>query len=91
MLRGGYAFEPAAAPEQVGRTSYFDNHRSVFSVGWGARFDDPLRFGLDGYLQLQWLHGRRHHKQTSEGALVDGNVDTGGFIPGGGVSASVRF
>lgn len=90
-VRGGYAFEPSPAPEQVGRTNYFDNHRSVFSVGWGARFDAPLAFGLDGYLQLQWLHDRRHHKQTAEGALVDGNVDTSGLVPGGGASVSVRF
>jgi hypothetical protein len=90
-LRGGYAFEPSPAPEQEGRTNYFDNHRSLFSIGWGARFEEPLSFGLDGYLQLQWLHDRRHHKQVGQGASVDGRVDTNGFVPGGGVSASVRF
>jgi long-subunit fatty acid transport protein len=85
LARGGYSFEPTPAPEQSGDTNYFDNHRSVFSVGYGMEFSDPMPpIGFDGFVQVQWLHARTHEKQGGE-------VDTGGFILAGGVSASVRF
>ncbi len=90
-LRGGYGFEPSPAPEQTGRESYFDNHRSVFSLGYGLRFTEPLGLSFDGFAQVQWLHARSHEKRTAEGALVDGVVDTSGVILAGGTSASVRF
>ncbi len=92
FVRGGYAFEPTPAPEQTGPTNYFDNHRSVFSVGYGIDMFGPLPpIGFDGFFQVQWLHARSHHKQIADGAPVDGEVDTGGYILGGGASASVRF
>jgi long-chain fatty acid transport protein len=91
-LRGGYSFEPSPAPEQRGRSNYFDNHRSVFSVGYGVAFDDPLpSFGFDGFAQLQLLHPRDHEKRVAEGALYDGVVATGGFVFSGGASATVKF
>lgn len=90
--RAGYAFEPTPAPEQVGPTNYFDNHRSVFSVGYGVTMTDPLPpIGFDGFIQLQWLHGRDHQKQLAQGALVDGLVETDGHILAGGASMTVRF
>ena len=92
LARAGYAFEPSPAPEQLGATNYFDNHRSQFSLGYGVRFADPLPpIGFDGFVQLQWLHARSHDKQIDEGALAEGTVDTSGFILAGGTSASVRF
>ena len=90
-IRGGYGFEPSPAPEQTGRTSYFDNHRSVFSLGYGIRFTEPLGLSFDGFAQLQWLHARSHDKSTADGAPLDGVVDTSGVILAGGTSASVRF
>jgi len=91
-LRGGYAFEPSPAPEQQGVTNYFDNHRSVFSLGFGVDLAEPLpTIAFDGFGQLQWLHGRSHDKQAAEGASQDGVVHTSGLILAGGSSATVRF
>ena len=90
-VRGGYAFEPSPVPEQTGRESYFDNHRSVFSLGYGLRFTEPLGFSFDGFAQVQWLHARSHEKSVADGATRDGVVDTSGVILAGGTSASVRF
>jgi long-chain fatty acid transport protein len=92
MARGGYGFEPTPWPEQKGLESYFGNHRSVFSLGFGVRMADPLPpLSFDGFAQLQWLHARRHEKSVEAGALLGGPVDTGGLILAGGTSASVRF
>jgi long-chain fatty acid transport protein len=91
-LRAGYAFEPSPAPEQKARSNYFDNHRSIFSAGWGLDFDDrraPLAF--DGFIQLQWMHDRDHEKQPAEGAFSSGVVQTRGLILAGGAGATVRF
>ncbi|MBW2455301.1 MAG: hypothetical protein JRI68_12355 [Deltaproteobacteria bacterium] len=91
-LRGGYAFEPSPAPEQQGVTNYFDNHRSVFSLGFGVDLAEPLpAIAFDGFAQVQWLHSRSHEKQQAQGALQDGQVDTRGVILAGGTSATVRF
>ena len=91
-LRAGYAFEPSPAPTQVGRTSYFDNHRSVLSVGYGIRLDEPLPpLGFDGFFQAQLLHPRTHERRVADGAAVDDDVTTGGFILAGGISAAARF
>jgi len=90
-VRGGYAFEPSPFPEQTGLTSYFDNHRSVFSLGYGLSFTEPIGLSFDGFAQVQWLHARRHDKSRDDGALLDGVVNTSGAILAGGTSASVRF
>ncbi len=91
-LRAGYAFEPSPAPEQQGKTSYYDNHRSVLSAGYGFALDDPLpTIGFDGYVQLQLLHSRSHQKQQQQGAEFDGAVQTHGSIVSAGVSATARF
>jgi len=90
--RAGYGFEPSPAPEQAGRTNYFDNHRSVFSLGWGLTMSQPLpAIGFDAFAQLQWLHARAHDKQAAAGALMDGTVDTGVVVLAGGTAATVRF
>ncbi len=91
-LRAGYAFEPSPAPEQQGTTSYYDNHRSVLSAGYGLVFDEPMpTIGFDGFVQLQLLHARDHDKQQSQGAAFDGEVHTYGTIVSAGVSATARF
>lgn len=90
-IRAGYAFEPTPAPEQTGRTSFFDNHRSILSLGWGLSADEPFGFGIDGFFQAQILHPRSHDKKVGDGASADGTVDTGGTILGGGAAITVRF
>jgi long-chain fatty acid transport protein len=91
-LRAGYAFEPSPAPAQEGATNYFDCHRSVFSMGWGLGFDEPLpRFGFDGFLQLQLLHARDHDKTAAAGAVTEGTIETRGTIVAAGAAGKVRF
>ncbi|MCC6522768.1 MAG: hypothetical protein IT373_08920 [Polyangiaceae bacterium] len=91
-LRAGYAFEPSPAPAQVGRTSYYDSHRSVVSLGYGIRLEDPQPpLSFDGYFQAQVLHPRTHERRVAEGAPADDDVVSQGFILGGGVAAAVRF
>ncbi len=61
--RVGYAFEPSPAPEQKRLSNNFDNHRSVFGLGYGLSLDKPLpRIDLDLFGQLQVLHDREHRK-----------------------------
>jgi long-chain fatty acid transport protein len=92
MLRAGYAFEPSPAPEQTGRTNYYDNHRSIFSLGYGFRFDESLApVSFDGYVQAQWLHDRSHQKSVADGAAVDDTIDTKGYIFGAGTAVGVSF
>jgi long-chain fatty acid transport protein len=90
-IRGGYAFEPTPTPEQTGRGSSFDNHRSIVSVGWGMAIAEPFGFGIDGFFQAQILHPRSHDKSIADGAPADGTVDTGGTILSGGAAATVKF
>ena len=82
-LRGGTAFEPSPAPEQTARSNYFDNHRLVWSVGYGFEFDE-LPIGFDGFAQLHWLIDRTHDKETTR-------FETGGLIFAAGTAAKVRF
>ena len=92
MIRGGYALEPTPAPPQTRLTNYFDNSRSVISLGYGLWLDDPLLpFNFDGFAQLQVLHPRTHEKRLAQGAPADVDVESHGWILSAGVSASVRF
>jgi long-chain fatty acid transport protein len=91
-LRAGYAFEPSPAPEQTGKPSYFDNHRSIGSLGYGLDLGGivlPLAF--DGFFQLQGLHARAHEKRVADGAPADVTIETEGFVLAAGTSATVRF
>jgi long-chain fatty acid transport protein len=91
LLRGGYAFVPSPAPEQVGATSLYDNHRSILGAGWGVRLGELAPLDFDGFLQVQLLHPRTHEKRVASGAPFDGEIRTSGLAAGGGVSATVRF
>jgi long-subunit fatty acid transport protein len=90
-LRGGYAFEPSPAPEQTGRTSYLDNHRSIFSAGYGVDLTEPIDFSFDGMIGVHVLHARDHEKSVADGALAGGTVETSGAIIEGGTAITVRF
>lgn len=90
-LRGGYAFEPSPAPEQTGVARYFDNHRSVFSLGWGLGLGNLAPVAFDGFVQLQVLHPRTHVQSIAGGALADGTIETHGFIGSAGVSGRLQF
>ena len=92
LLRGGYAFEPTPAPEQTGRSRYFDNHRSIFSAGWGVVLPEQIApVAFDGYVQMQLLHSRQHEQRVVDGALADATVDTHGWIGAAGIAGRVHF
>jgi long-chain fatty acid transport protein len=90
-LRGGYAFEPSPAPEQVGRTNSFDNHRSIFTLGYGVEVVEPIGLSLDGMIGLHVLHARSHEKSVAAGAAADGTVETSGAVLAGGTAITVKF
>jgi long-chain fatty acid transport protein len=92
-LRTGYAFEPSPAPEQPGRTSWLDNHRHVVSLGFGVRLFDPvpLPLDVDGFVQVQALQPRSHQKDTAQGAIASGTVETRGVVLAAGTAVGVRF
>jgi long-chain fatty acid transport protein len=91
-VRAGYAFVPSPAPEQTGRTNFFDAHRSVASVGWGWLLDEPLpRLSFDGFVQLGVLHARDHRKRVDLGALRDATIRTAGTTMAAGVAATVKL
>ena len=84
--------DTAPAPEQTGRSRYFDNHRSILSVGWGLALPEKIApVDFDGYVQMQVLHPRRHEQRVSDGALADLNIDTYGLVGAAGVAGRVRF
>lgn len=91
-LRGGYAFAPSPAPEQTGKTNFFDAHRSVMSIGWGTMFQHPLpQVAFDGFVQVGVLHSRQHRKAVAKGAPQDIVVRTQGVTAAAGVSATVTL
>lgn len=65
--RGGYWFEPTPIKEQKGLTNLLDNHRHVFSVGFGASFHRGLvvPFSVDLFFQYHYLMPRNHTKDQS--------------------------
>ncbi len=85
--RAGYFFEPSPAPEQTGKGNFFDNARSVFTVGYGLSLGEgrpPI--DLDVFGQLHVLHTRTHTKSAS-----GETIETAGHILAGGTTATVRF
>ncbi|MSP26330.1 MAG: hypothetical protein EXR75_14475, partial [Myxococcales bacterium] len=57
-VRGGFAFAPSPAPEQRGKTSLYDHHRSILSAGYGLRLAPLAPISFDGFVQLSILHPR---------------------------------
>jgi len=85
ILRGGYYFAWSPAPEMTGQQALLDNHRHVFSLGFGlAAPGQALPFYLDVWLQLHALVPR--HNDRPEGVP---DVDTRGSIFAGGLTVGV--
>jgi long-chain fatty acid transport protein len=77
-LRGGYWFEPTPIKEQKGLTNLLDNHRHVFSAGFGTSYHRGHRglvvpFSVDLFFQYHYLMPRRHEKDQS--SIADPAVD----------------
>ncbi len=62
--RGGYWFEPTPIKEQTGLSNLLDNHRHVFSVGFGASYHrgPVVPFSVDLFFQYHYLAPRSHTK-----------------------------
>jgi len=65
--RGGYWFEPTPIKEQTGLTNLLDNHRHIFSLGFGTSYHRGLvvPFSVDLFFQYHYLMPRRHTKDQS--------------------------
>ncbi len=90
-LRAGYGFSPSPAPEQSGKQSLYDHHRSVVAAGYGVRLAPLAPLSFDGFVQLSLLHARRHEKSRAAGADFDGTVATHGAVIAAGIAAKARF
>ena len=94
-LRGGYFFEPSPAPVQTRESSYYDSHRSAFTLGYGLELDDPLPpVTIDLFAQVHVLHLRTHEKDAdviAAGYAGPASVESRGIILAGGTTAGVKF
>lgn len=74
--RGGYWFEPTPIKEQKGLTNLLDNHRHVFSVGFGVSYHRGLvvPFSLDLFFQYHYLMPRSHTK--NQAVIADPAADS---------------
>jgi long-chain fatty acid transport protein len=84
-LRGGYFFAWSPAPEMTGPQALLDNHRHVFSLGFGlAAPQAALPLHIDAWFQWHALVPR--HNDRPEGTP---DVDTSGSIFVGGMTVGV--
>lgn len=106
-LRGGYAFEPTAVPEQRGANNFLDNDRHAWSLGVGGRFSlqddagaDDLVVRADLYVQHHILVERTNHKKApggpAEAAELEANlgfpaITSSGSLLSVGGAVSVGF
>ena len=96
------SFEPSPAPTQELASNYYDNTRSVLSVGYGLSLEAPLPpIRLDLFAQCHLLHPRSHTKDAgfvANGPSVAGEalaggreVETSGWVFAGGSTLGVAF
>ncbi|MFH2008549.1 MAG: outer membrane protein transport protein [bacterium] len=102
-LRGGYFFEPTPIPEQTGLLNLLDNHRHVFSLGFGAAFRKGVvvPFSVDLFFQYHYLMPQKHTKDQSVVAdpLADpmltrfsrSSFRTWGYLIATGIQMGVEF
>lgn len=92
-VRGGYAYAPAAGPEQSGASNIFEEARSVATVGYGVNTDATATpFGIDVFAELQVLHGRDHDKEGAGNRAAYGeSIATRGVIVAWGAASRVAF
>lgn len=93
-LRGGYAYAPSPAPEQIGKENFADSDKHTFAAGvglelrdWAAAVAGPL--ALDLYLSLTALEARAHHKLSPADPVGDYTSD--GHVLSLGLSSRWRF
>lgn len=92
--RGGYAYEPSPAPEQVGETNFIDNDKHHLSLGaglelagLGAVIVRPVSF--DAFVMVTLLEARVHQKLSPVDPIGDYRAD--GHVIAAGVSSRWRF
>ncbi len=81
------AFIPTPIPDQTGRSSYVDNHRLAFALGWESRAMAHLGITAGLSAQLHWLLPRETVKDLDAANPVfdeypdSSHIFTGDFIP----------
>jgi hypothetical protein len=76
-LRGGYAFVPAAIPEQRGASNYLDSARHGFALGYSLSLPpDGVPLHLDLAFRLDLLAPRTHEKPDGSELGTSGHVET---------------
>jgi long-subunit fatty acid transport protein len=93
-LRGGLAYEPSPAPEQVGETNLIDNDKVTASLGAGLELPHlgdivPRPFNLDGFVSFTRLSPRDHHKISPVDAV--GDYRSSGHVLAAGITTRWRF
>ncbi len=75
-VRGGYAWEPSPAPEQVGESNFVDGDRHTVAAGagvhvgpWGGLLTAPIE--IDAFVSATMLPARRHHKLSPVDPIGD--------------------
>jgi long-subunit fatty acid transport protein len=93
-LRGGYAYEPTPAPEQIGETNFIDSDKQTVTLGAGWQLPHlgaivPLPVSFDGYLAVTRLAERTHAKLSPVDAV--GDYRASGHVWQAGLSSRWRF
>ena len=92
--RGGYVYEPTAAPPQRGATNFIDNDKHTLSLGAGVDRSGlggivlrPISF--DVAIAATWMPERDHHKLVAADAV--GDYRSAGLVLSGSVMTRWRF
>ncbi len=77
VVRAGYAFVPAALPEQRGASNTLDSARHGFSLGYSLGLPPTgIPIHLDVAFRFDLLAPRTHHKTDGSELETSGNVQT---------------
>jgi long-chain fatty acid transport protein len=93
-VRGGYAYEPSPAPEQIGESNLIDGDKHTFSLGAGLELKRlgpilPRPLSLDAHCAVTALPERIHHKLDPLDPV--GDLRTDGVVLQLGLTLRSRF
>jgi long-chain fatty acid transport protein len=93
-LRGGYAYEPTPAPEQIDLSNFADCDKHTFSTGLGVELRRltailPRPIAIDLHAALTYLPPRTNHKLDPLDRV--GDFVASGVVPQIGVMLRSRF
>jgi len=102
LTRGGFGFEPTPLVSQTAESALLDADRTLFALGVGASFQDPLRrnevrrMEVDGFFQYHLLASGRVDRGApatpTAGYAVDGAAyPVGGYLLAAGIEWSLQY